>query len=488
MIYSFPQPYPDELWYSVLCRYHDHSGNLREKYSNIELFGNKPHSFRISTMLATSLEYTLQQLPPGMFSFEDIIRQHTMAPVVTHLNPAKMEMIIQTCKGDVPTVQRVTTLAKNTEANVLKYCPVCWKEDEAKYGERYWHREHQISFVGYCMKHQCKLHGVRTDRRQRKSDGYPEKGNFIIANKVEINTNVEKNFNRFPAEQELKELLWGDKTNPFSSEEILMALYKKGYVKRFHPRIETTMLLNDLMQAYPDWPVSDICSQLSIKFIRTTVYTEIILLLLNFLKDEMEPFTGDFVSWYETNLSNSVLPYFKKHKSIMETARQTGISVEVVERIARHLNYKTGRERKVNEVNQRTAALRKLPTEQRKEEYRKIWLESGVSQFTTLQEALCGLSKIEMRTYKWLRDYDNTWLEKNRPPKRGEKTRKEIESLVKEMLSGQMLSQKKIAERLNISPLTYRKHCRKLGIPSDSRKLKSYVSKQFSDDTTPKIR
>lgn len=31
MISFFPSPYPDELWYSVICRYHVHSGNYCAK-------------------------------------------------------------------------------------------------------------------------------------------------------------------------------------------------------------------------------------------------------------------------------------------------------------------------------------------------------------------------------------------------------------------------------------------------------------------------
>ena len=39
MIPFFPAPYPDELWYSVICRYHIRSGNPSVKYSIRELYG-----------------------------------------------------------------------------------------------------------------------------------------------------------------------------------------------------------------------------------------------------------------------------------------------------------------------------------------------------------------------------------------------------------------------------------------------------------------
>lgn len=35
-----PTPYPDELWYSVVCRYHRRAGNIRLWTTFEELFGN----------------------------------------------------------------------------------------------------------------------------------------------------------------------------------------------------------------------------------------------------------------------------------------------------------------------------------------------------------------------------------------------------------------------------------------------------------------
>lgn len=40
MISFFPTPYPDELWYSVICRYHIHSGNSCAKHTLRQLYGD----------------------------------------------------------------------------------------------------------------------------------------------------------------------------------------------------------------------------------------------------------------------------------------------------------------------------------------------------------------------------------------------------------------------------------------------------------------
>lgn len=38
-----------------------------------------------------------------------------------------------------------------------KYCPVCYQEDKERYGEPYWHREHQIPLMPLCPTHGYRL-------------------------------------------------------------------------------------------------------------------------------------------------------------------------------------------------------------------------------------------------------------------------------------------------------------------------------------------
>ena len=45
MISFFPSPYPDELWYSVICRYHVHSGNYCAKHTLRQLYGTAMIAF-----------------------------------------------------------------------------------------------------------------------------------------------------------------------------------------------------------------------------------------------------------------------------------------------------------------------------------------------------------------------------------------------------------------------------------------------------------
>lgn len=50
MISFFPVPYPDELWYSVICRYHVRSGNYCAKHTMQQLYGD---TYRTPSLMIT---------------------------------------------------------------------------------------------------------------------------------------------------------------------------------------------------------------------------------------------------------------------------------------------------------------------------------------------------------------------------------------------------------------------------------------------------
>lgn len=78
MIGFFPSPYPDELWYSVICRYHVHSGNSCAKHTMRQLYGDNFSA--PSLMLCGAINTLLAQLPQGFLSAKDVVMQHTFFP------------------------------------------------------------------------------------------------------------------------------------------------------------------------------------------------------------------------------------------------------------------------------------------------------------------------------------------------------------------------------------------------------------------------
>lgn len=78
MISFFPAPYPDELWYSVICRFHVRSGNYCAKHTMQQLYGD---TYRTpSLMLCGGINTLLPQLSQGYLHTKDIVMQHTLYP------------------------------------------------------------------------------------------------------------------------------------------------------------------------------------------------------------------------------------------------------------------------------------------------------------------------------------------------------------------------------------------------------------------------
>ena len=161
MLSFFPTPYPDELLYSILARYHLRSGNNSPKITLQELFDDP---YTIATIdLPANLDALNQQL--SLFSHytsEDLITKYTHYPYYAPFMTPKRAMTIQKSMkaqygGNIHT--RIGIVASSVPLlQFLRFCPDCLKEDEKQYGEAYWHRIHQTAGVLVCPHHGIPLH------------------------------------------------------------------------------------------------------------------------------------------------------------------------------------------------------------------------------------------------------------------------------------------------------------------------------------------
>ncbi len=157
----FPEPYPDENCYSILCRYAVRSGWVSSNQVSVILYGNtmplagllyKPFRNRDIDRWAgmekqevrygethSCLQYFTAFLEQGDAG---LLRQcHTgMA-----LSPGLTKRITMKCS--------LTQIRKKH----LWYCPVCAVEDFRMYGETYWRRLPQMPGVSYCARHKVRL-------------------------------------------------------------------------------------------------------------------------------------------------------------------------------------------------------------------------------------------------------------------------------------------------------------------------------------------
>lgn len=157
MLTYFPSPHPGEWWYSVLCRYHVRSGNSKHRTSIKELFGGHP-KVAMGTLFPNGSIYQVVSQLPKSWKCQNMILKHTLFSYYVRMysTEQKRKMMDALCSGDsviLTHIWRSTT--KKTWS--LKYCPICAQEDTVKYGEPYWHREHQLPLASVCCVHHCRL-------------------------------------------------------------------------------------------------------------------------------------------------------------------------------------------------------------------------------------------------------------------------------------------------------------------------------------------
>ena len=156
MLPYFPIPYEDELWYSVLCRYHVRSGNRDSATTFRNLFEDREYE-KFSTFLPNdTITKVLKQLPAGLLDAKEIALNHTLFNYVFRFQKYedKEELLSKALSGRINFPVKIQ---RPNQYKELKYCPICVLEDEKKYGEAYWHTSHQIPYVTVCIKHRCKL-------------------------------------------------------------------------------------------------------------------------------------------------------------------------------------------------------------------------------------------------------------------------------------------------------------------------------------------
>lgn len=153
----FPTPYPDESYYSVLCRYMVHSGLPSTRDTLLALFGREisPRPTLLLPYMSTALSYRIN--PETAVTEETIVRSHTAIYYlgIAHRHKETKTIITRTREGARCGCRM--NYRSSMASPWLRYCPLCAYEEKVVYGEMYWHRLHQLKGVVYCEKHGARL-------------------------------------------------------------------------------------------------------------------------------------------------------------------------------------------------------------------------------------------------------------------------------------------------------------------------------------------
>lgn len=157
MIGFMPEIYPDELIYSWFCRYLVHSGYSANKMALNDLLFNR--HCNPSKEFIGHLNPEMEQIINKMYPAEKLVLGHTMFPQYARFIDCqkKREALYHLGHEFCDAHHLFSILPRSGGDQYLKYCPLCMAEDRKRYGETYWHRQHQIRNLRVCVKHKCRL-------------------------------------------------------------------------------------------------------------------------------------------------------------------------------------------------------------------------------------------------------------------------------------------------------------------------------------------
>lgn len=160
MLAHFPHPYPDELLYSVLARYHIRSGNQSPKMTLLDVFGVS--SITAVVDLPSNIDNLVANLPIGSkYTSEYLIYNHTLYPYYAPFLPLERAQAVLSSmqKDNGGAIHTSIGIMASTvpSTSYLRFCPLCQDRDIIQYGESYWHRAHNLPGVLVCSEHGISL-------------------------------------------------------------------------------------------------------------------------------------------------------------------------------------------------------------------------------------------------------------------------------------------------------------------------------------------
>lgn len=172
MIAFFPEPYPDELVYSLLARYYVKAGYLAFQYAVEDLYIHKYTNPDVEFL--NELKPEVLDVIKEYCGMEALIQKHTMFPSYGRFLPAKRKQeakkALLSMNGNFNNLLAIPKNQRGT-GRFLRYCPLCAKENREDYGEAYWHRKHQIQGIRICGKHGCYLKDSRISMERKAAPG-----------------------------------------------------------------------------------------------------------------------------------------------------------------------------------------------------------------------------------------------------------------------------------------------------------------------------
>jgi hypothetical protein len=170
VITNFPDPYPDELMYSVCARYINIMRYTNKIYAIRDLFGRV---IMPSVEFPNRLDYLASSLPPNhKYTVDEFIDNHTPFSFYAQFLPAERAQLIRDVMrkdGRNCVINRIGfNVNRSYWPDWLRFCPECVLDDRKKFKETYWHRVHQLQGINVCPIHAVFLESSKMSTRIRQ--------------------------------------------------------------------------------------------------------------------------------------------------------------------------------------------------------------------------------------------------------------------------------------------------------------------------------
>lgn len=186
MLTYFPTPYPNEWWYSVLCRYHVRSGNAKNQTTMLDLFGGDTTVSLAAVYPNNTIRKTLAQLPQNMLQYDEIVCRHTLFSYYLrfYTEQEKRNILGGLRRGENIVITGIRKYAEVQNWHP-RYCPQCAAADAKQYGEPYWHIDHQIPLLTICPIHGCRVISVQALRLSKMGHTFLPLSNILASEEDE---------------------------------------------------------------------------------------------------------------------------------------------------------------------------------------------------------------------------------------------------------------------------------------------------------------
>ena len=156
MIKRIPNIYPHESVCSWLGRMYAQSGFIFHRYFTKEIFLFQFE--RIDFNFINLFNKDFKKLIKETIGFEELLLNHTLFKYYSRFIDFKeREETYKLGSKNKELISKRLHILSNKKNYYLRYCPYCVKEDRIKYGECYFHIEHQIYDLNRCPIHNVKL-------------------------------------------------------------------------------------------------------------------------------------------------------------------------------------------------------------------------------------------------------------------------------------------------------------------------------------------